>query len=133
MHITSLGYRTDLALLRLGGSEIEDRGDHVVVRSPHNPTHWWGNFLLLPGPPRAAETDHWLATFHAEFPDAKHVALGFDGVDGTATELASFAERGLSVEGQTVMTATSVHEPPVIRRALARRRRRNADRLMASA
>jgi hypothetical protein len=72
VHITSLGYRTDLALLRLGGSEIEDRGDHVVVRSPHNPTHWWGNFLLLPGPPRAAETDHWLATFHAEFPDAKH-------------------------------------------------------------
>lgn len=37
MDVRSLGYRTDLALLRYGGSEIEDRGDHVVIRSPDNP------------------------------------------------------------------------------------------------
>jgi len=110
--LTSLGYRTDLALLALGGSVIEDRGDHVVVRSPHNPGHWWGNFLLLPAPPAAEQTDHWLALFADEFPDADHVALGFDGVDGTADALAAFAKRGLRVEGQAVMTATSVHEPP---------------------
>ena len=36
----SLGFRTDLALLALGGSEIEDRGRHGVVRTPANPTYW---------------------------------------------------------------------------------------------
>jgi len=110
--VTSLGYRTDLALLALGGSVIEDRGDHVVVRSPHNPGHWWGNFLLLPDPPAAEHTDRWLARFADEFPDADHIALGFDGVDGTPDALAAFVSRGLCVERQAVMTASSVHEPP---------------------
>ncbi|MEV6816346.1 GNAT family N-acetyltransferase [Micromonospora sp. NPDC051296] len=112
MHINSLGYQTDLALLRLGGSEIEDRGDHIAVRSPHNPGHWWGNFLLLQSPPTAEDTDHWLKAFANEFPEANHIALGFDGVDGSADDLSPFRNRGLSVEGQAVMTATTVHEPP---------------------
>ena len=54
MDVESLGYRTDLALLRLGGSTIEDRGDHLVVRSPYNPTFYWGNFLLLEHVPAPA-------------------------------------------------------------------------------
>jgi ribosomal protein S18 acetylase RimI-like enzyme len=112
VHITSLGFRTDLELLRLGGSEIEDRGDHLVVRSPHNPRHWWGNFLLLPSPPGADEVDRWLGAFAKEFPEAGHLALGFDGVSGSVDDLAPFAGRGLSVEGQAVMTATRVPEPP---------------------
>lgn len=112
MHITSLGYQTDLALLALGGSEIEDRGDHLVVRSPHNPRHWWGNFLLLQSPPAADDTDRWLEMFAKEFPEAEHIALGFDGVAGTTEALLPFTRRGLAVEGQAVMTATSVHAPP---------------------
>ena len=112
MEITSLGYRTDLALLQLGGSEVQDRGDHLVVRSPHNPTYWWGNFLLLPGIPAPEDTQRWLDRFHATFPEAGHVALGFDGTHGHAGDLPGFTAAGLSVEAQTVMTATSVHEPP---------------------
>jgi ribosomal protein S18 acetylase RimI-like enzyme len=110
--LTSLGCRTDLALLQLGGSKVEDRGDHLVVRSPHNPTFWWGNFLLLSQVPEPADTDVWLERFAAEFPDAEHVALGFDGVDGSVEDLAAFTERGLRCEASTVMTASAVHEPP---------------------
>ena len=55
-----LGFRTDLALLRLAGSSIEDRGDHLVVRTSANPTFWWGNFLLLEGTPRADEVAGWV-------------------------------------------------------------------------
>jgi ribosomal protein S18 acetylase RimI-like enzyme len=109
VHINSLGYQTDLALLRLGGSEIEDRGDHIVVRSAHNPGHWWGNFLLLQSPPAADDSDRWLEVFANEFPEADHIALG---VDGSTDDLFPFTNRGLSVEGQAVMTATRVHEPP---------------------
>jgi ribosomal protein S18 acetylase RimI-like enzyme len=50
--------------------------------------------------------------FATEFPGAGHIALGFDGVDGKVSDLAGFTERGLRVEASTVMSATSVHEPP---------------------
>ena len=112
MDVTSLGYRTDLALLRLGGTEVEDHGDHLVVRSPHNPTHWWGNFLLLYGVPPQQQSELWVDRFHARFPEADHIAIGFDGTAGTVEDLAGFTAAGLTAEAQTVMTATSVHEPP---------------------
>ena len=51
MHVSSLGFRTDLALLADSGSVVEDRGTHLVVRSPENPSYFWGNFLLLAEPP----------------------------------------------------------------------------------
>jgi ribosomal protein S18 acetylase RimI-like enzyme len=110
--LTSLGFRTDLALLQLGGTEVQDRGDHLVVRSPHNPTFWWGNFLLLAHVPAPTETDGWLDRFAAEFPDAKHLAMGFDGADGRVENLAAFTERGLHCDALTVMSASVVHEPP---------------------
>lgn len=112
MHVASLGYRTDLALLRLGGTTVEDRGDHLVVRSPHNPDFWWGNFLLAAGTPTPGDEEHWLARFATEFPDARHVALGFDTTEGTADDLAGLRERGMRVDASAVMTATAVHEPP---------------------
>lgn len=119
MQITSLGYQTDLALLDLGGSQVDDKGDHLVIRSPHNPTHWWGNFLLLPGPPPRAQAIGWIETFASEFGRASHIALGFDGIDGTVDDLAGFADAGLKAEASAVMTAREVNEP--------RRPQRDAD------
>ncbi len=110
--VASLGFRTDIALLRLGGSEVEDHGDHLVVRSPHDPAFWWGNFLLLAAPPPPHETDRWLDRFATAFPDAEHVAIGVDGPRGRLGDLAAFAGKGLTVEASTVMTATAVHAPP---------------------
>ena len=54
MHIRSLGFRTDLRLLEITGSDIEDRGTHLVIRTPANPTYFWGNFLLLNSSPSRA-------------------------------------------------------------------------------
>jgi ribosomal protein S18 acetylase RimI-like enzyme len=125
--VTSLGFRTDLALLRLGGTEVEDRGDHLVVRSPHNPTFWWGNFLLLAQVPAASDTDLWLNRFAAEFSDAKHLALGFDGGDGRVEDLVAFTDRGLSCEASTVMSASVVHEPPRPNHAATYRRLTSED------
>src|SRR5215470_5926613 len=47
VEVRSLGYRTDLAILALEGSQVTDHGDHLVIRTPGNPDYWWGNFLLL--------------------------------------------------------------------------------------
>ena len=38
-------------LLGLQGSVIEQRAGYQVVRTPTNPTFYWGNFLVLGGPP----------------------------------------------------------------------------------
>lgn len=116
MDIASLGFRTDVALLRRSGSEVTDRGDHLVVRTPDNPDFRWGNFLLLESAPAAADVPRWRDRFATEFPDADHVALGLDCADPgplQAEVAAALTRSGLSVETSTVMTATAVGEPPV--------------------
>ena len=107
--VRSLGYRTDLTILALEGSQVADRGDHLVIRTPRNPDYWWGNFLLLRGlaPGSGAA---WLARFTAEFPDARHIALGLDETDAGAVDPGELA--GMTMERNAVMTATSVHGPP---------------------
>lgn len=112
MDVRSLAYRTDLALLEASGSQVEHHDDHVVVRTPDNPTYWWGNFVLLARPPVPDEVPRWLALTAAAHPGSVHVAFGVDGTDGTVADLAAFADAGLEVEASSVMTATAVHEPP---------------------
>ncbi len=109
--MTSLGFRTDLALLKRAGSTIEDRGDHIVVLSPDNPSFYWGNFLLLDHVPGADRVEEWLERFETALPDADHRAFGFDVTQATVDDLSAFAERGLEVEVSTVMTASRVHPP----------------------
>ena len=112
MDVRSLGFRTDLALLRHGGSRIDDRGDHLVVRTPANPHFHWGNFLLLADPPEPGSADRWVRTSREEFPESRHVAIGVDGREGTQEDLAPLREAGFTTETSAVMTATSVHAPP---------------------
>lgn len=112
MDVRSLAYRTDLALLEEAGSDVEHHPDHVVVRTPANPTYWWGNFVLLARPPAEADVPHWLETFTTTHPSSAHLAFGVDGSDGTLADLAAFAAAGLEVDASSVMTATQVHEPP---------------------
>jgi RimJ/RimL family protein N-acetyltransferase len=111
MRVTSLGYRTDVALRTMEGAEVTDHGDHLVVRSPDNPNFWWGNFLLLAQAPRPGEAASWVARFEAEFPTARHVALGVDTADGEAELPGDLAVAGLEVERAVVMTAAEVMPP----------------------
>ncbi|WP_406279529.1 GNAT family N-acetyltransferase [Embleya sp. NBC_00896] len=109
---TSLGYRTDLMLLTLQGSLVEQRDGYLVVRTPSNPTFYWGNFLLLAARPAPGTAAEWVRTFRREFPDAEHVALGIDSVDGDAGETADLAAAHLTVARNTVLTTTAVQPPP---------------------
>jgi GNAT superfamily N-acetyltransferase len=70
------GWATDLAILEHTGSVVEDRGDHLVVRTPTNPDFHWGNFLLVTDEQAVDDAGRWVAAFHAAFPDAAWVALG---------------------------------------------------------
>ena len=119
MRVTSLGFRTDVALRVLEGAEVTDRGDYLVVRSPDNPDYWWGNFLLLARRPVPGTGDCWLARFAAEFPLARHVALGVDSDPDTRRRPqddrpvpAEFLAAGLEPQRDTVLTCAAVGPPP---------------------
>jgi len=110
VRITSLGFRTDVALRVMEGAEVTDRGDYLVVRTPDNPDFWWGNFLLLARLPGPGQGWEWLARFAAEFPAARHVALGVDTTDDLETP-AEFAAAGLQADRATVLTAAQLRPP----------------------
>jgi hypothetical protein len=64
---------------------IERRSDFLVIRSPSNPTHYWGNFLLFDREPVAGDARRWEALFDAEFADdprVQHRTFGWDQTDG---------------------------------------------------
>ena len=110
MQVSSLAFRTDLALLRLGGSQIEEHDSYLLVRTPDNPTYWWGNCLLL-DPARWTPSEA-IGLFEAEFPDAQHVAIGFDGPAVDPAQLSGYADAGLVLEHSVAMTTATVNPPP---------------------
>lgn len=75
------GWRTDAILHRFDGELIE-RPDCLVVRTPSNPTFYWGNCLLLPRLPADGDVQHWCTRFDEEIarhePRSRHVAIGVD-------------------------------------------------------
>jgi GNAT superfamily N-acetyltransferase len=95
------GWQTDVAVLRLGGAEVTEHADHLVVREPGNPRFHWGNFLLVTDPTTVDDADRWLERFAEEFPDAEHVALGLV-VEPAA---APWEAKGLSLETDDVLSA----------------------------
>ena len=104
MHVRSLGFRTDLMLRRLARASVVDRGDHLVIRTTDNPGFYWGNFLLI-DPPPAGTSSRWLDEFAREFPEAEHVAIGVDGVDGDTGDVSELLAAGLEIEPNVVLTA----------------------------
>lgn len=111
MHVSSLGFRTDLALLTASGSFVEDRGTHLVVRSPDNPSYFWGNFILLAQPPVPGGEREVVGAFHTEFPLAEHVSIGIDTADLTDDARAAFEAAGMTVDVATVLTASALVAP----------------------
>lgn len=112
MEVRSLGYRTDLMVRALEGSTIDDRGSYLAVRTPASPDFWWGNFLLFTAPPARGEAASWLSAFAAEFPAARHVAIGIDVTELSAVNVNELTKSGLTMERTAVLTAQQVDEPP---------------------
>lgn len=103
VNVTSLGFRTDLMVRKLAGSIIEERDDHLIVRTPHIPNFYWGNFILLSRPLKAGDGQWIRATSQDSFPRAQHLAIGVDGMDGNPGDAAEIAALGLAVTSSAVM------------------------------
>ena len=102
----SLGWRTDLNFARFDGELIE-RNDCIVVRTPSNPTYWWGNFLLFDHAPRAGDAAEWTRRFEAEIgrpqAESRHTTFGVDARE--SFELPDdFVQRGFTLYASNVLT-----------------------------
>ena len=104
----SLGWRTDLIFARFDG-QVTDRGDHLCVRTPANPTFWWGNFLLFRHAPGPGDLERWTALFEEEIasrqPASRHRAFGVDVRERLVLPPA-FAAAGFTLAEATVLTLT---------------------------
>ena len=113
MHINSLAYQTDLMFPAFDG-EIIDRGDYVVVRTPSNPTFYWGNFLLFPGPPGKGDFARWRELFGREIgtpPQVEHQAFGWDTLEGETGFVEPFLSAGFGLNIDVVMTSETLRPP----------------------
>jgi ribosomal protein S18 acetylase RimI-like enzyme len=98
---SSLVWATDFDVLP-SDHVIERRGGYLVVRSPSNPGHYWGNMLLFDDPPTAEDAARWERLFEAEFaaePRVRHRTFGWDRVDGAlGCAREEFVSRGYDLE-----------------------------------
>jgi ribosomal protein S18 acetylase RimI-like enzyme len=99
--LRSLVWATDVDVLPLD-RVVERREGFLLVRSPSNPAHYWGNLLLFDEPPRVGDAARWEALFDAEFgdePRVRHRTFGWDRTDGAAgAAREEFGPRGYDVE-----------------------------------
>ena len=100
-----IGWATDLAILELTGSSVADRGDHLVVRSPHNPGYHWGNCLLVTDPAKVDDADRWAECFATQFPHATWFAAG---LVTTPSKPQAWARYGIELEQLDVLVTTTV-------------------------
>jgi ribosomal protein S18 acetylase RimI-like enzyme len=99
--VRSLAWATDLDVLP-PDRVVERRDGFLVVKSPSNPAHFWGNFLLFDDVPSPGDAGRWEALFDTAFgadPRIQHRAFGWDRPDGaTGAAKEEFAGRGYDID-----------------------------------
>lgn len=113
IRINSLLAATDIDVLP-DTATIEDRGEYVVVRTPSNPNHYWGNFVLVREPIVVGGRARWEEAFDAEFadqPESTHVSIATDCINGDldAAALEEFVAAGYDIDDAVALIA-SPHE-----------------------
>ena len=80
----SLVRATDIDALP-ASREVLRREDYLLVRSPSNPWHYWGNLLLFDAAPARGDAERWERCFDAEFaehPAVRHRTFAWDEPGG---------------------------------------------------
>ena len=98
------GWATDLAILEHTGSTVDERGDHLVVRTPNNPDFHWGNCVFVTDASAVDDAARWSATFRSNFPGARWVAIGLIRMPD---DHRAWAAQELELELDEVLTAES--------------------------
>ena len=124
MRTAAPGWATDLAILELTGSIMEDHGDHLVVRTPHNPDFHWGNLLFVTDVESVGDARRWVTTFERAFPEAPWVAIGLVGMP---EDRDAWAAHGIDLELDDVLTARTLPRRVTLAQGYTVRRFRDGD------
>lgn len=93
-----LGFRSESIFHRFDGEVVDRRAEHgcLVVRTPANPTFFWGNYLLFDAAPRSEDAERWPRLFEQLIgrvqPASTHRAFGW--LEDAAGEPAPFLAAG---------------------------------------
>jgi ribosomal protein S18 acetylase RimI-like enzyme len=82
----SLVWATGIDVLPLD-RVVERWSEFLLVRSPSNPQHYWGNLLVFDRPPSAGDALRWEGLFDEAFgdePRVRHRTFAWDCTDGEA-------------------------------------------------
>ncbi|MFC6152978.1 GNAT family N-acetyltransferase [Nocardioides yefusunii] len=109
MDVTSLAWRTDIAVLEASGSTVRDCGTHLLVTTPDNPTYHWGNFLLLKNLPLAGGAREVMGAYDTWFRTNRFRAIGIDST--TDLDTVEFEQAGMDKDVSHVMTAARLVAP----------------------
>lgn len=111
----SLVWATDVDTLPFD-RVVERRDGYLLIRSPGNPGHYWGNLLLFDRPPRVGDGPRWEALFEAELggdPRIRHRTFAWEGTRGVAgAAREEFVGRGYDLEESIGLVADAAGIQP---------------------
>jgi GNAT superfamily N-acetyltransferase len=100
-----LDWATDLAVLKLTGSDVQEFEDHIVVKTPSNPNYHRGNCLLVLDHALAGQSHLWVSKFHQQFPDADWISIALPVMPKNAED---WDLQGISLELLEVLQANEL-------------------------
>jgi ribosomal protein S18 acetylase RimI-like enzyme len=88
---------------------VGQKDGYLLIRSPGNPGHYFGNLLLFDDPPAVGDGDRWERLFELEFgdePRVRHRTFGWDRADGALGRAREeFVDRGYQLDESIVLVA----------------------------
>lgn len=85
------------------------------MRTPSNPSYYFGNVLVFDRPPQDGDEQRWPQLFEASFVDdaaVRHAAFAWS-IERNAGSVEPFAARGYTFENRVVLTAQALEDAPV--------------------
>ncbi|MDG2167065.1 MAG: GNAT family N-acetyltransferase [Opitutales bacterium] len=97
----NIGYLTDCIFHKLNGI-IEKKEDYILIKTPSNPTYYWGNLLHFQQAPKRGSFARWMDYFKKEFgKNCIHVTFAWD--EEAKGEIKDFLAAGFDWNEQIVL------------------------------
>lgn len=112
----ALGFRSELIFHRANGEVLDCRAEHGcrVIRTPGNPTFFWGNCLLFDRAPRTGDKARWETLFEQLIARAQSASThrAFGWIEDAPGEVDQFLAAGYRRNDTVVMQTTQIPQMP---------------------
>jgi len=111
-----LGFRSELIFHRANGEVVDLRAVHGcrLIRTPSNPSFFWGNYLLFDRAPRTGDADRWEKLFEELIarlqPESTHRAFGW--IEDAPGDVDQFVAAGYRCNDAVVMQSREIPDVP---------------------